>query len=75
MTRPGSAEAWWWPGIAPAPPGVRSRPPPSLALLSDGTWGGKVAVSVGWVAAVNEFHLEGGGGGRIFAETQSSLQT
>lgn len=47
--------------IAPAPPGVRSRPPPSLALVSDGTWGRKVVVSVGWVAA-NEFHLEGGEG-------------
>lgn len=56
--------------------GVLSSPPPSLALVSDGAWGRKVAVSISRAAAVNEFHLERERwGGRIFAETQSSLQT
>lgn len=56
--------------------GVRSSPPPSLALVSDGAWGRKVAVSIGGAAAVNEFHLERERwGGRMFAETESSLQT
>lgn len=76
MTRPGSPEAWWWPGIAPTPPGARFRPPPSLALLSDGTFGGKVAVSVGSVAAVNEFHLEGRVGVGAYSRKHSlRLQT
>lgn len=71
MTGQGSAEAWWRPGIARAPPGVESRPPPSLALVSDGAWGRNVAVSVARVVAVNEFHLEGGDGVGAYSRRHS----
>lgn len=63
-------------GDRAGPAGRALSPPPPLALLSGGARGGKAAASVGWLAAGNEFHLEGGAeGGRVFAETRSSLQT
>lgn len=71
VTGPGSAEAWCWPGIA-GPARRPLSPVASLARVSGGPSGGEVAVSVGRVAAVNEFHLEGGTrGGWRFSETVS----
>lgn len=60
-------------GDRAGPPGVRCRPPPSRVLVSDGTWGTKVAVSVGWVAAINEFHLDGGEGTGTYSQKHDLL--